>query len=370
MLMPVYLEVSALFEAQWTGIPTVVAAIAKHAIADPATDWRFVYETIELPRPLVVNMIAERTGTTARRAIAAGVWEGRQVTRVNSSRCKAIFTSIKPMRRLFGEEAMIIYDLSPLLTPQFHNVDTINHFGNRIRGDVESSEHFFPISEASRGDLETYFGIDRSASTIIPMGIDIDLNSLSIAQDIARTCVVEPYVVVLGTLEPRKNGRLVLEYLARNPSFGHRFKVVFVGRDGWLDERERLIQHAEAAGVPRGRIIFTGYISEQEKVSLLYNCAFCIYASFFEGYGLPILEAAVFNKLIVCSNTSSMPEVAPSQSLFFDPNSLLEFSRAIRQAEQRSPQLRPSLALSDVVDRLGKFGWERCYEGIKAWVHS
>ena len=277
-------------------------------------------ETIELPRAMLEQMIAESSGTMAGVMFSEHIWEQMHVRYSEAASSKAVFTNVKPARNLFAQEAMVVYDLSPILTPQFHNIDTINHFGNRLRADIESSTHFFPISKSTRDDLETYFGVPRSASTVVPMGIDVDLTSLSIAQEIARAHQVEPYVVVLGTLEPRKNGRLVLEYLARNPGFANRFKVVFIGRDGWLDERRELVRLAEAAGVDPDAIVFTGYVSELEKLCLLYNSAFCIYASFFEGYGLPILEAAVLGKLIVCSNTSSMPEVVPEQCFFFDPS--------------------------------------------------
>jgi glycosyltransferase involved in cell wall biosynthesis len=369
MTAPVYLEVCALFEEQWTGIGTVVAAVTKQALADPSVGWRFIYETVELPRALMERLLEERTGATARTTFAERIWEQEHVPYAEAAGARAVFTNtIKPTRGLFGQEAMIVYDLSPILTPQFHNMDTINHFANRFRADVESSVHFFPISKATRDDLETYFGVARAATSVVPMGIDMDLGSLSLAQQVARTHQVEPYVAILGTLEPRKNGRLMLEYLARNPGFVHRFKVVLIGRNGWLEERERLVRQAEAAGVPRDRIVFTGYVSEREKVGLLYNATFCIYPSFFEGYGLPILEAAVLGKLIVCSNTSSMPEVAPEQCFFFDPGSILEFSRAVGLAEKRALQLRLPLALPEIAERLAHHSWEPCYAAIRAWA--
>lgn len=365
-----YLEISALLEAQWTGIGSVVAAIAKQALLDQSTDWRFVYETIPLSRLLIQRMLDEHSGVSARRIINDNAWEQETLDYDHAKKSKAVFTNIKPARGLFDQEAMLIYDLSPLLTPQFHNHDNINHFGNRFRKDVESSSHFFPISVATQGDLESYFGVPRSASTVIKLGIDLDLESLSLAQEVARLSDVEPYVVVLGTLEPRKNGRLVLEYLARNPGFANRYKIVFIGRDGWLDEKRQLIDHAEAAGVPRSQIVFTGYVSEREKIGLLYNAAFCIYSSFFEGYGLPILEAATLGKLVVCSNSSSMPEVAPESCFFFDPNSVMDFARSIRFAEQRSKQLRPSVGLPEVRRALERHGWASCYAALHGWVHT
>jgi len=370
MIKTAYLEVSGLLEAEWTGIGTVIAGLARLALDDSCTDWRFLNETMQLPRAMIERMLVERSGTVASVALTDGLWDQPVLPYEEAANARAVFPNIKPMRGLFAAEAIIVYDLTPILTPQFHNAGTIGHFANRIRSDIATSSHFFPISNATRDDLETYFRVPRSACTVVQMGLDFDLFHLSLAQEIARSYQAEPYVVVLATLEPRKNGRLVLEYLARNPGFASRFRVVFIGREGWLEERKALLEHAQRAGVPRDRVIFTGFVSEQEKISLLFNCSFCIYASFFEGYGLPILEAAVFGKLIVCSNTSSMPDVAPQNCFFFDPKSLLEFSRAISLAEKRALQVRPSVDLAEVASKLADHGWEDLYDAVRTWVHA
>jgi glycosyltransferase involved in cell wall biosynthesis len=202
------------------------------------------------------------------------------------------------------------------------------------------------------------------------MGTEIDLAHVSAAHLAASRFAIEPYVVVLGTLEPRKNGRIVLRHLVRDPSFAYRFRIVFVGREGWLDENAALLREVREAGLPPDRIVFTGYVSEGEKIALLYNAAFCIYASFFEGYGLPIREAALLGKLIVSSNSSSMREVAPERCFFFDPNDLAQFTRAVAMAELGAAQLRPSQSLIEISARLRDAGWQRAYAILAAWAAS
>ncbi len=246
----------------------------------------------------------------------------------------------------------------------------MDHFAGRIRADVATSDHFFCISRATQDDLTYYFKVPPAKTSIVPMGVDLDLHDVSVAQDIAWDNEIEPYVVVLGTLEPRKNGRLVLQYLVKDPGFARRFRIVFIGREGWLNERAQLMADVEAAGVDPERIIFTGFVSEAEKTALLQNCSFCIYASFFEGYGLPILEAATLGKLVVCSNSSSMLEVAPGSCIFFNPASMSEFAQAVSVAEKRAPQLRTPSTLSDVTARLDKCDWGACYRVIETWVKS
>jgi glycosyltransferase involved in cell wall biosynthesis len=179
----------------------------------------------------------------------------------------------------------------------------------------------------------------------------------------------EPYVAIVGTLEPRKNGSLIFEYLLQNPAFASQFRIVFIGRDGWLEERGRLLKQLAESGVPADRVMFTGYVSEAEKLALMINSAFCIYPSRFEGYGLPVLEASALGKVTVCSNSSSLPEVAPESCVFFDPLDLFDFGQAMRVAQLRAAQTRStSQSLGDIVARADGLSWDGAYTPIADWI--
>lgn len=365
-----YLGIDALFENTWTGIPNVVAALAEGALNDPEIDWTFLYETIEIPKDLVRSFLKARSGKGGLAALEQLVWEHPPISRATAAEGVGIYTNIKPMRRFFGREASILYDLSPLLTPQFHSDGNIMHFSQRFREDVESSDHLFCISQACLTDVHTYFDIPNEKMSIIEMGVDFDAADLTSAHlGLGNGNRVEPYIAVLGTLEPRKNGRMVLDYLAENPRFANRFRIVFVGREGWLDGRGKLMDALASAGVSSDRVIFTGYVSETEKTMLLLNATFCVYPSFFEGYGLPVLEASALGKITVCSNSSSIPEVFPENCVFFNPLESFEFARAMKFAEMRAVQTRAEVqSLSDLTDRTAPYSWTRCYPGIAGWV--
>ncbi len=365
-----YLEIGALFENTWTGIPNVIAAIARGALKDPSIDWSFLFETVEVPRELVARFLAQHSGVGGLGAVEQIVWDRKPVPADEARNATCVYTSIKPMRRYFGREATVVYDLSPLLTPQFHNADNINHFANRIRQDIETSDHLFPISKACMSDVHAYFGTPFEKMSIIEMGVDFDPADLSNAHLAMRPELkVEPYIVVLGTLEPRKNGQIVLDYVTRDPGFLHRYRVVFIGRDGWLEGREKLLRVLKAANIDQDRVVFTGYVSEADKVALLLNASFAVYPSFFEGYGLPVLEAGVLGKTTVCSNSSSIPEVFPEHCVFFNPSDSFEFERAMRIADLRAAQSRSSVqSLSDILTRAAPYSWDRCYPGVARWV--
>ncbi|TVV70742.1 glycosyltransferase family 4 protein [Sphingomonas solaris] len=356
------MEVGALLGDHWTGIPAVVAGLAEAALHDPEIDWSFMIGTIAVPGPMMTALLDRRSGAVARNALATLAWEQGEIPRALADRAAGVFTNIKPLRGFFGREAMIVYDLSPLLTPRFHDEAGIAWFTDNIRADIAGSDHLFCISRATQADVTAYFGVPAGRMSLVTPGVRFDPVDLSAARHMPPC---EPYVVIVGTLEPRKNGALVLAHLARDPGFAARYRIVFIGCDGWLDEKARLL--AAAGGVAADRVVFAGFVDEREKLALMLNAAFCIYPSFFEGYGLPVLEAAVLGRLTVCSNTSSLPEVAPGASILFDPLDPDDFARALDEAERRAPTMpRPSLAT--LIDRAEEASATRTYPPIARWV--
>ncbi len=359
------LDISPLFEEIWTGIPTMVAAITTRALSDTDIDWRFTYENQPLPRALVERFLRQKSGAGGLAQLARIVFETPPIGPEEARGQSALFPNIKAVRGYFGRESIIVSDLSPLIVPRYHNQDNINHFANRIRRDIETSDHIFCISEATRRDVQAYFDKPMEQMSVVRLGAELSSADVSAGMISLRGEVSEPYIVILGTLEPRKNGSIIFEYLMRNPAFASRYRIVFIGRDGWLDEKRRLMEQVEKSGVSADRILFTGFVSETEKIALLLNSAFSVYPSFFEGFGLPVLEATALGKLTVCSNSSSMPEVAPDSCVFFNPGDPFEFARAMHVAEQRVVLSRPAAqSLGDIMARAAPYSWDECYRHI------
>lgn len=363
-----YMEVSPLFELNWTGIPAVVAGLVRRALVDSSIDWIFFYQSIIIEKSMILAMLQNGSGSGSYQKLHQIIWKNSDIDSVSAKKSPAIFLNIKTIRRFFCEEAMFIHDLTPLLTPEFHNVDSINYFSDRIRKDIESSEWFFCNSMSTRDDLVKYLNVDKSCTTIVQLGMDVACEDVSIGHLIQQTHNIEPYIVIIGTLEPRKNGRIVLDFLTKEPGFVDRFRIVFVGRDGWLEERSRLLNEIARVGISLERIVFLGFVAETVKIALMQNASFCVYPSFYEGYGLPIKEAATLGKLVVCSNTSSMMEVAPHHSMFFNPFDPFDFWRVMKLAEQRCRQISSTTTLVDIMAKLAASEWNTCYDKIANWV--
>ncbi|WP_175830758.1 glycosyltransferase family 4 protein [Burkholderia cepacia] len=367
-----YMDISPLFEEHWTGIPVVTAMIAERARTDPNIDWRFIYESIEIDVDIVDNLLMLRSGGDYLEYLESQLWKGRTIDYARAATSAALFPNMKALRGYFGREATIYHDFSTLLTPQFHNQDTINHHANRFLGDVRSTGMHFCVSRSTALDLINYFSVDEQMVKVLPLGVDLSPETLSSVLAAREEIDAEPYICVLGTIEPRKNGKIIFDFLEKYPQFLGKYKVVFIGRDGWLNEKERLLKRLNEIN-PRfsERIVFPGFVSEAKKMLLLAMSRFVVYPSFFEGFGIPIAEAGVLGKYVVCSNTSSLPEVYPERSFLFDPKDVHSFARAVENAELANDlTFLDRSSFTEIWKDCRSRSWDYTYEMIADWVES
>lgn len=362
-------DISPMYEDHWSGIPIVTAKLAEGCLGDSGVDWLFLYENILVPLRHVEILLARRSGSGMLPTLERLLGDGRCIPSYERAARSCIWPNVKTMAGYFRKEAFIVHDLSTLLTPEFHNGDTIAHHANRIVRDCETSDHVFCVSSATRGDVMAYLGVPGERTSVLPLGVHFEPGALYAETVLRRRYTTERYIVVLGTIEPRKNGSIVMELLARNPDIAQQYKIVFVGRDGWLAAKKALMDRMRAAGVSPDRVEFTGFVDDRTKLRLLMNCDFAIYPSFFEGFGLPVLECAVLGKICVASNSSSIPEVAPESSVLFDPMSVDSLAAAVRKAiDISATSPRNERSFTEIYTTLAECSWQRTYSHIRDWV--
>jgi glycosyltransferase involved in cell wall biosynthesis len=131
----------------------------------------------------------------------------------------------------------------------------------------------------------------------------------------------------VGTIEPRKNQLRLAQAYARYLALGGTpMALVFAGGSGWLMEGfERTLQEL---GI-RAHVVMTGYVSDDELAWLYRHCYANLYPSLFEGFGLPILEGMQFGAATVCSDSTSMPEVAGDAAILVAPEDIEGWARAM-----------------------------------------
>jgi glycosyltransferase involved in cell wall biosynthesis len=323
----VYFEIGPLKEREYTGVSQVAAALSQELIGDPDVESRFFYGGMIVPKPLVESLLLTRTGELLEWYLQHTV--PRTAPEDLSCANVAVFPNRKTARRAFGKECQIIHDLSTLLTPQFHHRDTIDFHANSMEQDMLSNDITFCVSDATKSDILAYFpALAPETVQTLPLAAAIDACAES-----GPAAPVEPYILVLGTIEPRKNVSLVLRYLAAHPNFSKRYRIVFLGRFGWGDSVERLLEEFRLAEhYSAGRIVFPGFVTEHAKQALIRSAQLLVYPSLFEGFGLPLVEAAALGVPSVTTRSSSLPEAGGPHAYYFDPFIAGDFGRVLGQA--------------------------------------
>lgn len=184
-----------------------------------------------------------------------------------------------------------------------------------------AARHVITPSQHTADALSRSYGTPRAKLTVIPHGYDPRFRPLDpavVRAGLERLGLRQPYLLFIGTLQPRKNLQRVLAAFARAVTGGIAHRLVLTGQRGWL--AEPLFQALErAAPAVRDRVTITGYVDDDD-LPVLYNGADgLIFPSLHEGFGLPALEAMACGTPVLTSNTTSLPEVVQDAGLLVDP---------------------------------------------------
>ena len=170
-----------------------------------------------------------------------------------------------------------------------------------------------------------------------------------------------PYLLYVGTLQPRKNiGRLLQAWqkIVRSGTDGGAI-LVLAGGSGWL--LANLPAQIEALGLT-GRVFLPGYIAGEDLPALLSGALAFVFPSLFEGFGLPVLEAMACATPVLTANSSSLPEVAGDAALLVDPHSVSAIADGIRRL-LAEPALRADLVRRGTAN-LRRFSWTKTVDQI------
>ncbi len=353
------LEIGPLGEGNYTGVAQVTAALAERMLGDDSRETGFFFGRAMVDKPIVEDLVRRRDGELItwylQRAMPRPAPEhlhGRHV---------AIFPNRKTCRRGFDVECQIVHDLSTLLTPQFHTHETIDYHATSLLEDVQSNDLTFCVSEATRQDVLRYLG-PLPPERVIAVRLAASIPPADIDRFAGRA--VEPFVLVLGTIEPRKNIDIVLSCLRGNRDILHRVRFVFLGRFGWGETIDSLLRRHDLQEAHRtGRILFPGFVSESAKNALIETAQLLVYPSLFEGFGLPVLEAMALGTACVTTRSSSIPEVGGGFCHYFDPHTPQDFDRVLMRALVRH-HLGGDGAGPARRDWASRFTWDGNYERI------
>jgi glycosyltransferase involved in cell wall biosynthesis len=255
-----------------------------------------------------------------------------------------------------------LYDLSFMEDPTW--TTEANRIGclNGVFRASQQADMIVAISEYSRSHfLETFPHYDPSLVRVIYPASRFEKAPRAKRPERFGGLQAAQFWLSVGTIEPRKNHFALLDaYRALKDEGTARFPLVLAGGKGWL--MDGMAEQLEGLD-PDHDLICTGYVTDDELRWLYENCAAMIYPSLFEGFGMPVLEALSLGAPVLCSHTSSLPEVGGDAAIYFDPGSPLDIAAAMRRfaAEQWDRNSLKDAALRQAAD----FSWRKSAAALR-----
>jgi len=281
-----------------------------------------------------------------------------------------------------GPAAVTVHDLGYRVFPRAHPVLDRLYLDWSTRWNARRASVVIVDSEATRRDLIDQYQTDPGKIVVVHPGYDEDLHPV---RDPARLTAIRKrygipaslaggpgegaYLLHLGTLQPRKNLIRLIDAFTRAvdppgiPSPEPRPLLVLAGNPGWL--AGPILEHARQAGPA---VHITGFIAEEDKAALISGATAFLFPSLYEGFGFPVLEAMACGTPVICSNTSSLPEVAGDAALMVDPIDTAGLATAIRRV-LTDESLRSGLTRRGFAN-LQRFSWQRCARQVLAAIES
>ena len=253
-----------------------------------------------------------------------------------------------------------VHDVSFIEHPEYFTATRRPQLRLTVARSVHSAVKIITVSEFSRDAILRAYDIPAGKVHAIPNAANPDFRP--IGRERAQKNVHKrlgfdaPFVFSVGDLQPRKNQIGLIAAFSRllhqNPNLKHH--LVLTGKETWFTPKVHEAARTSGFG---DRIHFTGWVADKELLELYNACECFAFPSFYEGFGLPILEAMACGRAVICSNTSAMPEVADGAGLLFNPHEIEDITRALRDvlidSELRTRMERLGL------QRAAGFTWQR-----------
>jgi glycosyltransferase involved in cell wall biosynthesis len=264
-----------------------------------------------------------------------------------------------------------VHDLGYLHYPDTHKARDRYYLDWSTRWNTRQAAAVLADSETTKADLVRFYGAQTEKVHVVYLGRDEALETvtdqLALAEMRARYGVSRQYLLYVGTLQPRKNLERIVQAFERicgEPAMTG-LQLVLAGKQGWL--YETLIREVARAGL-RERVLFPGYVPDEDLGGLLSGATAFIFPSLYEGFGIPVLEAGGCGVPVIASNTSSLPEVAGDAALLVDPHDVDAIANAMYRLVT-DPALREELTRRGL-ENVKRFSWDKCARETLAVLES
>jgi glycosyltransferase involved in cell wall biosynthesis len=255
--------------------------------------------------------------------------------------------------------------------PKVYQKTYLNNFrksiyANQTEGALKRASKLITVSEYSKKDLIKYYGVDPSRVVVVKNGVSPDFfpreDRRALLNELEKMGINDPYLFYIGGLEKRKNLELLLRAFQKlTKSYANlleKRKLVIAGEiwehiDPLVTDVKRLANELGIAD----RVIFTGKVTEKEKITLFNGADLFVFPSLYEGFGMPVLEAMASGTPVLTSSRSALPELCQEAAEYFNPDRedelIQQLSRLLADHSRRSFLSERGLI------RSREFSWEK-----------
>jgi glycosyltransferase involved in cell wall biosynthesis len=252
---------------------------------------------------------------------------------------------------------LTVHDLIFRHLPQYHKRLNRWYLNLALPHYCQRANHIIAVSEYTRQDLITSYGLSPKKITVILEAADprfMPQTEASIKTMRAQYGLPERYLLFVSTLEPRKNLTRLLAAWEPLYAASDAPPLVIAGKRGWLyDEFFAALERSPS----KSGVLLPGYIADEDLPALYAGAEVFLFPSLYEGFGLPVLEAMACGTPVICSNSSSLPEVAGDAAVLVDPYDTEALRASLSQVLQSS-SLQETMRIEGLA-QAARFSWDR-----------
>lgn len=254
-----------------------------------------------------------------------------------------------------AKQIITIHDLIPLYYPEVakHQYKYYKYLMPLL---LKKAHKVICISNNTKEDLLKHYKVDENKIRMIYNGYDNELfNEDNIDESILNKYSIDyPYMIMVGASYHHKNLESAIKAF-KDVDHRKNCKLLIIGKSSaYIEKLKELTKELKL----ENEVIFLGYVEDNDLKTLYNKSIAFVYPTLYEGFGLPILEAAACNTLVLCSNNSSLPEVAGDGAIMFEPTNIAEIKTAMETALEGGTEVEEIKRIAK--ENLNRFSWEKC----------
>jgi len=261
-----------------------------------------------------------------------------------------------------------VHDLSHIHYPEFHPKERVELLNAHLANSIAKAKKVVTVSEFTRSEVAQNFGIPESQLAVVSPAASPEFRPYTDEECRAVRLhyrLPEQFILSVGTLEPRKNLLGLIEAYSQLPAdYRNNFPLVLVGGKGW---HAGPISEA-LAKLPAQQVYRLGYVPQSDLPKLLSAATLMAYPSFYEGFGMPLLESMAAGTPVLTSSCSSMPEVSGGASVLVEPTQVESISEGLLKL-LGSESLQQSCR-GKGLQNVSRYSWASSAQGLLQVLHE